>query len=479
MDANDRNESAIRQRDAKLARRLGEALDQANPQSAGGCPDAEVIAAYSDRALGPDESAKCEDHFATCGRCRNILKVLAAGSDAPLAETEVAQLGQRVSAVRAPIEMAPKAAKPARGATPNWSTRWIGPAVGIAAALTVWFIMRPPWSALDRSGSKTLIAQAPQQEMPVSAPLAEDRAQKAVPAPETPAANNTAPNANPQQLANDQLKSRDAIRENSANESFVKSLPQEKKEHAPPASENKTKALGGSVRSPAAPPPPPSVESPQAAVSSAMNSVAPSPRPQAQADSSPLAGPAAPDPAATEASRSTGKAVSTMAAPRVVQGQNKPAAAPELQPPAADVPLNGRNFQALVRLGSAQRSPILLKSASGIPLWRVGAAGVIERTNDAGKIWVPQISPSKEDWLAGAAVSDTVGWLAGRNGAIARTTDGQNWQAVTPPSQATSSGGNRPDWTGIAAQDAQSATITATDGARFATSDGGKTWQRQ
>src|SRR5665213_861557 len=165
MDANDRNDATIRERDAKLARRLGEALDQLNPQGAGTCPDAEVIAAYSERALGTDELAQCEDHFATCARCRNILKVLAAASDAPLAETEVAQLGQRVATIRAPVEITAGAAKLPRSKAAAWSTRWLAPALGIAAVLTVWFIMRPPWRAMDRSGSTTLIAQAPRQEM--------------------------------------------------------------------------------------------------------------------------------------------------------------------------------------------------------------------------------------------------------------------------------------------------------------------------
>src|SRR5258707_15145489 len=123
MDAKDRDESAIRQREAALARRLGEALDQLNPQSHNACPDAEVIAAYSERALGVDELAQCEDHFASCGRCRNILRGLAAASDAPLAETEVAQLGQLVSAVRIPGEISAGAAKHPRSKAADWSTR--------------------------------------------------------------------------------------------------------------------------------------------------------------------------------------------------------------------------------------------------------------------------------------------------------------------------------------------------------------------
>jgi photosystem II stability/assembly factor-like uncharacterized protein len=130
-------------------------------------------------------------------------------------------------------------------------------------------------------------------------------------------------------------------------------------------------------------------------------------------------------------------------------------------------------------LRTLQENPVLLKSASGVTLWRVGIAGVIERSTDAGKTWAAQVSPYKEDWLAGAVVSETVCWIAGRNGAIARTTDGKNWESVAPPSQSASNNAKSPDWTGIAASDARTVTITANDGNKFATTDGGKTWQQQ
>jgi photosystem II stability/assembly factor-like uncharacterized protein len=85
-----------------------------------------------------------------------------------------------------------------------------------------------------------------------------------------------------------------------------------------------------------------------------------------------------------------------------------------------------------------------------------------------------QASPSPEDWLAGAAVSDTVCWLVGRRGAIARTLDGEHWENIAPPLQPAG-----PDWVGIAGADTQTATITASDGRKFVTTDGGKTWQQQ
>jgi len=121
----------------------------------------------------------------------------------------------------------------------------------------------------------------------------------------------------------------------------------------------------------------------------------------------------------------------------------------------------------------------MLKAPSGSALWRAGKGGIIERSTDAGKTWVSQMSPAQEDWLAGAAVSDTTCWLAGRNGAIARTSDGEHWERIAPPSQAAGTDGKLPDWTAITARDGQSATITASDGRQYATLDAGKTWQLQ
>jgi photosystem II stability/assembly factor-like uncharacterized protein len=137
-----------------------------------------------------------------------------------------------------------------------------------------------------------------------------------------------------------------------------------------------------------------------------------------------------------------------------------------------------RNEQTFDVMRAAQPNSALLKTPSSSTLWRAGKSGTIERSTDAGKTWSPQASPSQEDWLAGAAASDTVCWLVGRNGAIARTTDGTRWERVAPPSQAAAAVGNKSqDWVSITASDVQSATITAGDGRRFATQNGGKTWQ--
>src|SRR6202140_3799844 len=135
MDAKERDESKIRRREETLARRMGEALDRIDPRGAGACPDAEILAAYGEQALGPNEAAQWEIHFAACGRCRKILRVLAASTDTPLAGKEVAQLGELISAVHSPVEITGKPARQAHPKLADWRTRWVAPALGVAAAL--------------------------------------------------------------------------------------------------------------------------------------------------------------------------------------------------------------------------------------------------------------------------------------------------------------------------------------------------------
>ena len=167
MDAQEKDR--IRRRDEILARRVGEALDRMNPRGAQECPDAEIVAAYAEQALGPDDAGKWEGHFAACARCRKILRVLAASEDTPLAGKEVAQLGKLVAEVRAPVEIAAGSVNRGRPKFIGWSMRWLAPALGVAAVLAVWFAMRPPWRAMDRGTSATLVAQARKEEAPASA----------------------------------------------------------------------------------------------------------------------------------------------------------------------------------------------------------------------------------------------------------------------------------------------------------------------
>jgi photosystem II stability/assembly factor-like uncharacterized protein len=127
---------------------------------------------------------------------------------------------------------------------------------------------------------------------------------------------------------------------------------------------------------------------------------------------------------------------------------------------------------------AANEGGLQIQAPSGKALWRAGAGAKIEHSLDAGKTWVTQASPSPQDWLVGAAASDTVCWLVGRNGSIARTTDGEHWGVIPSPAAAVVSG-KYPDWTGVTATSELAATITSSDGRRYTTRDGGQTWRQQ
>ena len=102
--------------------------------------------------------------------------------------------------------------------------------------------------------------------------------------------------------------------------------------------------------------------------------------------------------------------------------------------------------------------------------WRVGPAGKIERSSDAGNSWKTQKSGVTADLLTGSAPSQKVCWISGKAGTLLLTTDGgKHWkQLATPISE---------DLGGVRALDAQHAFIWDVSRAKtFETSDGGLTW---
>jgi len=478
MDAQDRNESASRRQEL-LARRLGQALDQLKPGDAADCPDAEVIAAYAERALAADELAQWDGHLSACARCRNILRVLSASSDAPVAEQEVAQLGQLVSAAHAPapIEITSVSAQRSRTGIVRRRMTWLVPALSLAAVLAVWIAVRAPWRAANRAASPTLMAQAPRQEIPASpASPAVDQLSSA--APQQDQKLQASPSAG--QSVEKTLPSNSAIaasgKEKGQADAALDKLSPNSDQGTGSFQERKklnAQADARQIPAPAAPAPPPPM--PSRALSAANAPAAP--QPGAKASSNTIAAESAPVAANAGAAANAPPRDRQAAA---LQAQSDATAGAVAQQKATPGPrLAARNEQALAVIRPAQNYSALLKAPSSSILWRTGNGGIIERSTDAGKTWVSQISPSREDWLAGIAVSQSLCWIAGRNGAIARTTDGENWQSIAPPTLFIGADGKLPDWISIAARDAQSATIVASDGRRFATTDGGRTWQAQ
>ena len=101
--------------------------------------------------------------------------------------------------------------------------------------------------------------------------------------------------------------------------------------------------------------------------------------------------------------------------------------------------------------------------------WRIGPAGLAEYSQDAGAKWEATSTGVGTDLVAGASPSGDVCWVVGRGGTVLLTTDGRKWQRLTFPAAV--------DLVAIQATDARTATVTATDGRRFTTVDGGTTWK--
>ena len=79
-----------------------------------------------------------------------------------------------------------------------------------------------------------------------------------------------------------------------------------------------------------------------------------------------------------------------------------------------------------------QRSTLLDLASVGSSLIGVGERGVIARSDDGGKSWSSQLSPTSRTLTAVAFADDKVGVAVGHGGTILRTEDaGKTWAAVT------------------------------------------------
>lgn len=175
------------------------------------------------------------------------------------------------------------------------------------------------------------------------------------------------------------------------------------------------------------------------------------------------------------------------AAKRVApQGQleaNAPAAAIPAAPPPAAMPFAKAPQELLPRaMGGAeagQQSPAFARpgwaygsanSPDGSVTWKFGRHGAIERfvANAMTAAHVPGVTG---DLLAGSAPSSSVCWIVGRSGTILRTTDGIHWEKIDAPTLS--------DLVSVSAEGADTAIVTDQNARRYATSDGGQTWQAQ
>ena len=466
----------LEQRDIALARVLAEALKQrqaaatAAATSGETCPEAELLAAYAEHTLDENETARWENHFAECSRCRTILSVLTASADEPLAAQEVRDLGTLVGTATLPGERAHKDQRPSAHFSARWS--WLVPAMGLAAALALFFVLRPPHFAhptpeltMNRLAGKTSDLQSGTAPTKKEEPQPERQiAQSYIPAaPASGARNET--------LSREAASApRDSLGGGARPENKAKEEKSEPSLSQPPS------------RSPSPTPPPT-----QGELDAAANT---SERRVLQGEAAQVNGPAAgatSQEAAAPAPRTFAPAAQAKSAAPAAPAAPSDGVTPDRKA------LELRN-QAQALSTSAARAGFF-SSPNGKVSWRVSAAGRIERSSDGGRNWQLQPSGVTSDLLAGVATSEQTAWVVGRAGVILRTADGSDWQRVPSPAMA----GGQPDalggtatvagalkrtvtdhdWISVQATDALHATVVSSDAQRFHTDDGGRTWTRQ
>lgn len=411
------------------------------------CPDANILAAYAERALSEPEAARWEKHFSTCALCQEILSTIAASEVVPVE-------GLQVAAAAAARAMSGVAAEPAAAAevrTPQLRTpekrrifdfRWMVPALAAAAVVAIWIGMRTPeW--LHRNTPQ--VAQTGSQTRPAS-----------LEAPKPPV--ETAQN-NPPENAQ--------------------------------AGSSKEKKIDEAAKapSPASPRMPAKVPAGLSANAAGMTTREEPPKVAAALPAQPPAGQAV-EPAQKRApTGDKAKAVDQLSAPPR-EMQKKPAL--EGQPAksesvavettrgagtarerkgTAEGPANVPVGAAVAGAPFAASTAVLyvqITSPDPSVLWRVGSFGLIERSADGGQTWRAQASNVRTDLLAGSAPTETICWVVGRAGTILRTTDGEHWEKLRSPAPL--------DWTEVAARDAEQASVRAASGQQYETSNGGSKW---
>jgi len=458
----------------------------------GDCPDADILAAYYERSLDADEIAACEQHISQCARCReHLAAILHAQAAAEVPEEQVlvaAAVPPQRANVAGPASIAvlqkPAAEKPARSWAFDW--RWFAPAAAIlifAAIVSVRVFTRGPNSLLSRNEVAVSKLPSATSPAPVAAP------DLYAPAPRSQAPQK--PPANPPST----LKSN------------APPPPLEKELAAPPAP----------VRAPATHRPPPAYSaSPPPRASSGANVTHGSPgsssrfigggTPRRGAAAGTAASRSAPAPRqqtnATPPASASAKTAQAgqRAGSAIAAGAVSGAAAPPPPPPAdakkesevADssapaAQATTANAQAKApaeagglaggKIGSVTETVEVSGEAESVAvsektraLFRVTPQGLVERSSDGGATWRPERLKTKATIIAASAPTGEIWWLVGRDGAIFVTKNARKWKKISPPAAI--------DFVGVTALDARSATVTAADGRKFSTTDGGKTWEQ-
>ena len=430
--------------DGLLRRKLARGED-----SAGVCPEPDILAAYFERSLNDDEIERHELHFSRCARCREQLAAMARSSAPAGARAEVSSSASPWAWLG------------------DW--RWLAlPAAAMLAFAIVGFLHERSLRNVARQAPGSPPVALTQPEMQPSGNLEarqDDKKSEALAAPsaqKNSGALSTGAHAIVPQMAvrkalspnpsvDSALGERAAAKtadEDKVTDTLAKAEVRQEPLHTPakidaPSSVNQT------VEVTAAAPVVPTVAPPENSARVAAG---------AAKGANESAGRAAPP--------DTGANTLELeaAAPRKKSKQEVDAGA------AKSEITNSRTFsaaQSLTVVGKASSQMILTPDPA--VLWRFAGSGFVERSTDGGATWQGEEPSAGGQLVAGAAPSANVCWIVGRDGLILLTKDAKSWKKIPPPVET--------DFVAVSAESAPSATITTADGRKFATKDGGKKWK--
>jgi len=427
--------------------------------SRGACSDAEILSAYHERSLAPEQMASVKTHVTDCERCRQILAHLEATDEIPVTAPDIA---------RPASSGADSNVRVLHGRRPAlW--RWVAPAGALAAALLVWVAVHEDKSVrIPLQASKVDLKQAetvknlPAPSRPLTPPSLD--AKKETPPSDTLGALHAPPRSQtagapkpPPQLLFKQKDSSDAGKKSWVADDSAQMADNSLNREVSPAPEEALQSRAAVVermetaKSEAA-----KIE----AENKATNGRRDAPSPGSRQQPAPLPPPA-----------SSAMAGAAPAAPtaRTVAPSEPAGASGGVTQQQEIGSLSKFSEKPKMRLANSI-SAVTISAPGGTVSWRFGQAGVIEFSPDAGKTWALQLSGVTTDLLGGSAPSAMVCWIVGGAGTILRTTDaGAHWQKLRPPTQ--------DDLRSVFAVDARHATASAANGS-YQTTDGGATWNK-
>jgi len=445
--------------------------------AAGDCPDAELLAAYFDQALGADEAARYELHFSTCTRCREQLAAMVranAGQQLHPADLalEPALAGARpVPAIALGAARIPAQAKPAvsgarseakfpehKSPGARWlDLRWLIPVAAMLVLGTFVFMRfasHQSSAGLDTQVAMSKSAPPPQGQ---TAPEPEKKASNA--ATQEKAAPNNQPSA-----ASAPSRSRSSI----ASPTDAAANPQRNERasarngtasrNAPAATPRPSQTAGGRASS----------FQPNKQVAGAISSATVQEYQKAASEPAP----AAPAP---ELNASMAKIPIAAASTDAVKS---PAPAP---PPAAEQKsqafgLGGRNLHSSTAVKPASKAKpadegyteTVISTPDSDVFYRIAGGGFVEISEDGGATWQRQLLNPSAEFAAGSAPEPRICWLVGRSGIVFLTEDGKSWRKLPSPTAE--------DLVVVVAKSASNATVTTNDNQRWSTDDAGNTW---